>query len=436
MPANYVLLSQITTSVDVSSVTFSNIPQTGYTDLVIKTSTRGDGSFTRAEFNGDTASNYSSRFVRGNGSSAASSVQTFVIPDVTNQSSFTANTFSNSEMYIPNYSVNGTIKSANTDLVAENNATENYMAFVANRWIGTAPITSIRIFYPGNFFAGSTFSLYGVAALGTTPVIAPKASGGNITNDGTYWYHTFLASGTFTPSQALTCDYLVVAGGGGAGNSSNGAGGGAGGLRSTVTATGGGGSLESALSLTSATAYAVTVGAGGAGSTNGNNSVFSSVTSIGGGYGGNGGAGSAGATGGSGGGVYNYPTFAAGSGTANQGFGGGNGLASPPNYTAGGGGGAGEAGNTDGAGFGGDGVQITAFATPTGTGADSGYYAGGGAGAADAGTRGVGGLGGGGTGGLPQATGGTAGTANTGGGGGGYPNAGGSGIVIVRYTVA
>jgi hypothetical protein len=62
--------------------------------------------------------------------------------------------------------------------------------------------------------------------------------------DGTYWYHTFVSSGTFTPQKAISCDYLVVAGGGGGGQDDNGAGGGAGGLRCTVGATGGGGSLE------------------------------------------------------------------------------------------------------------------------------------------------------------------------------------------------
>jgi hypothetical protein len=114
------------------------------------------------------------------------------------------------------------------------------------------------------FLQYSTFYLYGVAALGTTPAIVPYATGGDtIMTDGTYWYHTFVSSGTFTPAKALTADYLVVAGGGG---------GGQGGQRCrwrrwtscTVGATGGGGSLESALSL-GTSAYTVTIGAGGAG---------------------------------------------------------------------------------------------------------------------------------------------------------------------------
>jgi hypothetical protein len=109
----------------------------------------------------------------------------------------------------------------------------------------------INIFTGNTYFVQySTFYLYGVAALGTTPAIVPYATGGDtIMTDGTYWYHTFVSSGTFTPAKAISCDYLVVAGGGGGGKGANSGGGGAGGLRSTVTATGGGGSLETALSL-------------------------------------------------------------------------------------------------------------------------------------------------------------------------------------------
>ena len=83
-----------------------------------------------------------------------------------------------------------------------------------------------------------------------------------------YRVHTFLTSGTFTVTRAMSVDFLVVAGGGGAGQGGygNGGGGGAGGLRSTVTTTGGGGSLESALAVT-AQEYIITVGAGGTGGT-------------------------------------------------------------------------------------------------------------------------------------------------------------------------
>jgi hypothetical protein len=69
-------------------------------------------------------------------------------------------------------------------------------------------------------------NLYGIKAQ-VTPGTA-KATGGTITYDQSgNVIHTFTSSGTFTPSEALSCDYLVVAGtgvgaGGAFGNSANG----------------------------------------------------------------------------------------------------------------------------------------------------------------------------------------------------------------------
>lgn len=261
-----------------------------------------------------------------------------------------------------------------------------------------------------------------------------SATGGNTVQDiGGYRIHTFTTTGTqtftVTGKQITNAQILIVAGGGGAG-SGTGGGGGAGGLiyvPSTTLSTG---------------SYTVTVGAGGAGNSsgqggasNGGNSSFGGVgTAIGGGAGANtSGAGN----GGSGGGIGNSPNF--GSGTAGQGNNGGSGLQSG-NYEAGGGGGAGAVG-ANGAvgvpGVGGIGLAYSISGTST-------YYAGGGGGGWNgSATGGAGGLGGGGNGGNSANN--TAGTPNTGGGGGGgnnFPNgtyangkAGGSGIVIVAYSI-
>ena len=63
----------------------------------------------------------------------------------------------------------------------------------------------------------------------TAPV--PKATGGiiesHVLSGTTYVIHTFLSSGTFTPTSSFNIDYLVIAGGGGGGG--QGGGGGAGG---------------------------------------------------------------------------------------------------------------------------------------------------------------------------------------------------------------
>jgi hypothetical protein len=452
MTANYVLLEKITVgAAGAASVTFSGIPQTGYTDLVVKASVRGTYASQHRDFligfNGLTTNLSGKRLLDFNGTIYSQSPTDGVFA-WGNGATSTANTFSNIEYTIPNYT-SSNYKSLSVDGVTEDNSSNGVLILTAGLWSSTAPITSISLSYDsGDLVQYSTFYLYGVAKLGTTPAIVPYATGGDtIMTDGTYWYHAFKSSGTFTPTKAITCDYLVVAGGGGGGTPLAG-GGGAGGLRSTVTTTGGGGSLESALSLASGTGYTVTIGAGGAVNANGSNSVFSSITSTGGGRGGYY-SNVAGATGGSGGGGGGGDgTVAGGSGTANQGYAGGTGndgaASGYVTRVGGGGGGAGAVGaNANGAtsvaGNGGAGVQITALATPTQTGA-SGYYAGGGGGSIQAsGTAGTGGAGGGGTGGANVY--GTSGVANTGGGAGGTGQAsgtastGGSGIVIVRYAV-
>lgn len=444
MPANYVLLQRIELNASAASVTFANIPQSGYTDLKVVASAREDSASNtelRMRINGNTSSVYSTRELRGTGSavSSFSLSGTFAVAGRQNTASSTASTFGNFEVYIPNY-LSSSNKSFSSDSVTENNATLAYASLVAGLFSDTTAISSLTFFAEvGNLAANSTFSLYGLAAVGTTPVIAPKATGGNITSDGTYWIHTFNSTGTFTPLQGLSCDYLVVAGGAGGGNHAAG-GGGAGGLRSTVTATGGGGSLESALSVASGTAYTIQVGAGGAGlaaqgassssaGNNGTNSVFSTITATGGGGGGAIGA-TTGKTGGSGGGGGGATTASGGSGTANQGYAGGSATASQ-------GGGGGGAGATGGTANGGNGVAVSITGTSI-------TYAGGGGGAGSS-SAGTGGSGGGGNGGTNNATNNTAGTANTGGGGGGQwysPSgagpygAGGSGIVIIRYPIA
>jgi hypothetical protein len=456
MAENYILLERVELNASAASISFANIPQTGYTDLKIVISGRTDRSGQqdddiKIQVNGNTSAIYSQRRVLGNGSAtfSDSSSGSNVGVSFTTGPTATANTFGSTDIYIPNYA-GSTNKSMSVDGVSENNATAagaGMNAFLAST---TSPITSITFapLFGTVFVANSTFSLYGIAAVGTTPAIAPKASGGNIIDyDGTYWIHTFLTSGTFTPQTGLTCDVLVVAGGGGGGGGSTsygaGGGGGAGGFRTATN-----------FALSSSTA--VTVGAGGplgvkgtgthAGKgTNGSDSVLSTISSTGGGAGG--GAAANGNqnpnTGGSGGGGAFVAGAAgnAGSYSPVEGFAGGTGSSN----SGGGGGGASAVGGA------------AAFGSPNGTGGagtsnsysgSSVGYAGGGGGSSNVGLGGTasdgGGAGGNGTGTL---TAGGNGTTNRGGGGGAGANFtggvscsdggnGGSGIVIIRYPAA
>ena len=444
---NYVLLERVVVGESgASSITFNSIPQTGYTDLKVVLSARSSSTFTSIQLNPNgLATNLSEKALDTNGTAASSASSTSGYSGMPVASSYTANTFSNCEIYIPNYT-SANNKSWSTDQTTENNATLSYMELSANLWSSTAAITSLTLkIGTGNFVQYSTFSLYGLAAVGTTPTKAPKASGGSIIQtDGTYWYHAFLASGTFTPAVGLSCDVLVVAGGGGGGG--NGGGGGAGGYQTFTSQS------------VAASAQTITVGAGGiAGARTGNiqaglggNSQFASLTaSVGGGSGNTSSTTWTYPNGGSGGGKQGSGT--AGTGTSGQGNNGGYG-ADTAQYGCGGGGGASVAGGngtTSAGGTGGNGsfTAISGGAT-TGLGQLSGgnyYFAGGGGGAVNSGTAGTGGLGGGGLGtnttsGTPDAPRGTPNTGGGGAGGGGTGGtgtykggAGGSGIVIVRY---
>jgi hypothetical protein len=145
-----------------ASIEFTSIPQ-DFTDLVLLASTRntGESTFYLVSFNSLTT-NFSYRYLQGFGSgvdNGAASVRPFVSMP---KNSFTANTFSNDLVYVPNYTAS-TNKSISIDSVAENNATEGYQTFVAGLWSNTSAITSLQLNTGANNFAiGSTFSLYGI----------------------------------------------------------------------------------------------------------------------------------------------------------------------------------------------------------------------------------------------------------------------------------
>ena len=288
----------------------------------------------------------------------------------------------------------------------------------------------------------------------------------------TGWQFLEEAGPSFIP---LTVDYLVIAGGGGGGaysrivTSLGGTGGGAGGYRTsfgTGNVNGGNTAVESTLTtITTATSYQLTVGAGGAGgpvnptptnaSTNptryadqGDNSVFHTITSTGGGGGYEPFTGTPNSTilrGGSNAGSGGNGTAAV-SYTASpvQGFVGGRNVTYSSPFGSGGGGGASSVGGNGGNSSLGGGNGGAGFSNQiSGTAVD---YAGGGGGSVnkDQGVAGTATFGGG-DGNRNGA--GYNGTPNTGGGGGGAsgPDSpytsykggdGGSGVVILRYPSA
>jgi hypothetical protein len=157
------LIESKTLGTAAASIEFTSIPQT-FTDLVVVCSLRGDqnanNGFTNIGFNSST-SNFSTRFLQGDGSGAASSTGTRGIAYLSN-AFYTSNTWDSTAVYIPNYT-GSTNKSFSADSVVENNATLGWQFIVSGLWSNTAAITSIQITpNTGNFIAGSIISLYGV----------------------------------------------------------------------------------------------------------------------------------------------------------------------------------------------------------------------------------------------------------------------------------
>ena len=149
-----------------ANIEFTSIPGT-YTDLVVKYSLRCTvtETGTNLRINGSSASTYSWRDLRSDGSTASS-------VNATSQSEFlggrmtlstdTANTFSNNEIYIPNYAGSNN-KSVSIETVTENNATTSLIALIAGIRANTDAITSLT-WTPssGNFAQYSTATLYGI----------------------------------------------------------------------------------------------------------------------------------------------------------------------------------------------------------------------------------------------------------------------------------
>jgi hypothetical protein len=170
MANTYTLIEAKTITSAVGSITFTSIPQT-YTDLKMSISARSSlGAITdtlQLRFNSN-SSNYSNKNIEGDGSGVYSynwgSAPTYgAIGDGVGDSS-TSNTFSNGDLYIPNYT-SANYKSFSADSVGENNATTARASFSATLWSDTSAITSITVNFKdgGNLMQYSTFYLYGIS---------------------------------------------------------------------------------------------------------------------------------------------------------------------------------------------------------------------------------------------------------------------------------
>jgi hypothetical protein len=146
-----------------SSIDFTSIPGT-YTDLMVYFSGRVESSspyYGRFYFNNNTTG-YTRRALGGDGSSTFSTAFSNEYTLVSNEGTYTANTFSNFSTYIPNYA-GSTNKSYSVDGVTENNATSSYQIFYAGLWSNTAAINQITL-VPDTlkFVQYTTATIYGI----------------------------------------------------------------------------------------------------------------------------------------------------------------------------------------------------------------------------------------------------------------------------------
>jgi hypothetical protein len=160
----YTLIAHTELTSSQLAIGFTSIPTT-FTDLLLVFSGRGIGDV-KIRFNGSSTL-ASRRHLFGTGSSTGSGAATDGYAGRTAMSSFTANTFGNTQIYIPNYRSN-TAKSYSVDSVDENNATQAFQVILAGLWSVTDPITSLEISDLGvgglQFVQYSSATLYGITA--------------------------------------------------------------------------------------------------------------------------------------------------------------------------------------------------------------------------------------------------------------------------------
>jgi hypothetical protein len=169
MANTYTLIASSTVGAGgATSITFSSIPAT-YTDLLIKCSLRGTQSAVYTDVDVSfTGGTYSSGKVLYaiNGSTVGTYTPgeyAFIAEAV--GATATSSTFSNSEIYVPNYT-SSTTKTASGDAVGENNASAAIIVLGTATYTSSSAITGVTLTYgtgsQGNFVQYSTAYLYGI----------------------------------------------------------------------------------------------------------------------------------------------------------------------------------------------------------------------------------------------------------------------------------
>lgn len=174
MPTTYQLISKNVLGANAASVTFSSIPST-YTDLILRINAlRNDGNqIVNIRYNNDgTVSNWGMS-MEGTGTVTNSQLVNDWYVNIqgganmnTDATSIDFNVYSNTEIYIPNYTV-ARYKPMVTSHAREKNATasaDNNVGGWGHVWANNATISTILVTTPSaQWVAGSVFALYGIS---------------------------------------------------------------------------------------------------------------------------------------------------------------------------------------------------------------------------------------------------------------------------------
>lgn len=161
MPTStYTALATLTLSTTDSNVTFASIPNS-YRDLIVVANFVPTG-FTQIRFNGISTSSYTTVTMYATGSVVGSNRFTASQIDTSNNVGDPSGSNVSLICQIMDYAQ--TDKHKATLLRVTNAGSGGYTHLQSNRFTTTDAISSVNLIQTGVFQAGSTFSLYGIAA--------------------------------------------------------------------------------------------------------------------------------------------------------------------------------------------------------------------------------------------------------------------------------
>jgi hypothetical protein len=172
MPTTFTKIASVSVGAGgAASIDFTSIPST-YTDLCVKMSLRSNetpGASAAGLRINSASTTLTNIYVQGNGASAGSGSVTGTSSNfarLTRQNAqsadSTSNTFSNIELYIPNYAGSNN-KSMSVDGVSENNGTTAYAELEAVLWSSSSAINAISVNIYGS--TGNSLVQYSTAVL-------------------------------------------------------------------------------------------------------------------------------------------------------------------------------------------------------------------------------------------------------------------------------